>query len=190
MERVSQRVAVFIDGNNVTNGLRRNWAGRQINWRKLKENFLNTMGTVVGIFIYFSELVPRTQDEESETRLVGWRRFLSFLQREGYRVFKKEASEVYEAREVVGYKGNCDVEIAVDMTSLVATGRVDQVVLMSGDRDFVYLAEKMRSCPYGIRFIVVGFQGSTADALKNACDEFIAIDTIIAPLLNPVTNGT
>lgn len=189
-----RRLAVFIDGSNISRTLRLTYRDTQIDWSKLLEYFA-TLGTVVGVFIYFSGATPRGADDETQQqRMKQWQRFLRKLQQSGYRLFVKEPSPVYSHETVggdpVAYKTDCDVEIAVDMVALATTGRIDEIILMSGDRDFVYPVQRIRDFPYAIRVTVVSFHSSISQILRDACDEFILFDSILPSVKTTPTQVT
>lgn len=69
-------------------------------------------------------------------------------------------------------KGDWDVGITIDVLDCI--GRVDEVVLASGDGDFDLLLDKLRS--RGVGSSVYGVDGLTAQSLIRAADRYVPID--------------
>jgi uncharacterized LabA/DUF88 family protein len=67
-------------------------------------------------------------------------------------------------------KADWDVGIAMDAVKL--GHRLDALILMSGDGDFVPLIEHLHEV-YGLQVEVAAFGRSSSQRLKEACDEFI-----------------
>lgn len=70
-------------------------------------------------------------------------------------------------------KADWDVGLAVDAIS--ASPRLDTVILLTGDGDFIPLVEYLQA--HGCQVEVVSFGRSTSLRLKEACDEFVDLDT-------------
>lgn len=66
-------------------------------------------------------------------------------------------------------KADWDVGIAMDAVKL--SNRLDAIVLMSGDGDFVPLIEYLHEV-HGIQVEVAAFGRSSSQRLKDACDDF------------------
>ena len=120
------RVAVFIDGNNLFHAAR--FHNIDIDYNKLLRVLLGD-GRLLRAFFY-------TGVDVGAERQQG---FLLWMRRNGFRVIQKELKTFYDGSR----KANLDVEIAVDMLSLA--GRYDTAVLVSGDEDFVYAVNLLRS---------------------------------------------
>ena len=69
-------------------------------------------------------------------------------------------------------KADWDVGVVIDMIRL--SNKLDVMVLISGDGDYVPAVEFLRN--QGHRVEVMGFGPSTSNKLKQACDEFIDLD--------------
>ena len=69
-------------------------------------------------------------------------------------------------------KADWDVGLAVDAIS--ASSKLDTVVLLTGDGDFVPLVEYLKI--HGCQVEVVSFGRSTSLRLKEVCDEFLDLD--------------
>lgn len=81
------------------------------------------------------------------------------------------------------FKANLDIEIVLDMLRIAP--HVDEIVLVSGDGDFVPVIKELQA--YGVRIAVVttlsreaqskGYKAS--EELIDVCDEFIEIEELI-----------
>lgn len=110
--------------------------------------------------------------------------FLRFLSRSGYYVVTKPV-RVYKdyLTDEAMFKANLDIEIVLDMLRIAP--HVDEIVLVSGDGDFVPVIKELQA--YGVRIAVVttlsreaqskGYKAS--EELIDACDEFIEIEELI-----------
>jgi uncharacterized LabA/DUF88 family protein len=155
------RVAIFIDGNNLFHAARS--AGVEIDYAKLL-NFLRGESPLLRAFFY-------TGVDERAERQQG---FLLWMRRNGYRVVQKELKTFPDGTK----KANLDVEIAVDMLSLV--GNYDTAILVSGDEDFAYAINVIAY--KGVRVEVGGFRGNTSPRLIDVADRFIDFDGVIGEI--------
>jgi uncharacterized LabA/DUF88 family protein len=135
----SNKVALFIDGPNLhatTKAL-----GFDIDYKRLLKEF--THGTLLRAF-YYSAII-QDQEYSSIRPLIDW------LDYNGFTVVTKATKEFIDAGGRRKVKGNMDIELAVDAMELA--GRIDQMVLFSGDGDFRSLVEAMQR--RGVRVTVV-----------------------------------
>lgn len=169
----SHRVAVFIDYQNLENTIREDFPGKRMDWLRLAALF-RKWGNIVGVYIYLADFVDSDDPKKQRKNEAYWE-WLSWLRRNGFRVRTKLIKYV-ETPE--GRKGKCnfDVEIAVDAISLAATGRIDEIFLLSADSDFAYLTERLQN--YAVRVAVVGPAHRTATELRERCDEFITLESL------------
>jgi len=98
---------------------------------------------------------------------VDQKAFLEALRRAGYEVKVKELT----VREDGSTRGDWDVGMTIDCLAMAP--RLDTIVLVTGDGDFVPLASALSGL--GCRVEVVSFEHSTSNELIRACDEFIPI---------------
>ena len=94
--------------------------------------------------------------------------FIEVLRRLGYEVRSKDL----KIRPDGTAKGDWDMGIAIDSMSLV--NKLDTVVLISGDGDFVPLVEMLKA--NGCRVEVYSFPESTAVDLMEAATSYTPID--------------
>ena len=96
--------------------------------------------------------------------------FLLWMRRNGYRVIAKDLVQLPDGSK----KANLDVEIAVDLMSLV--GSYDTAVVVSGDGDLAYAADAVSY--RGARIEVVSLRSMTSDSLINVSDRYVDLDSI------------
>jgi uncharacterized LabA/DUF88 family protein len=135
-----ERVAVFIDGANLYSAARA--LQFDMDYKKLLEEFRQH-----GRFIrasYYTALVE-DQDFSPIRPLVDW------LDYNGYRIVTKPAREYMDANGRRRFKGDMDLEIAVDM--LETAPFMDHAFLFSGDGDFAPLAGALQR--KGVKLSVV-----------------------------------
>jgi uncharacterized LabA/DUF88 family protein len=158
----SERVAIFIDGANLYSAAK--GLTFDIDYRKLLEEFRKH-----GRFIrasYYTALVEE-QDFSPIRPLVDW------LDYNGYTLVTKPAKEYTDGAGRRRYKGDMDVEIAIDL--LQAANFADHAFLFSGDGDFVAAIEAAQR--KGMRVSVVSTIKSNppmaSDDIRRAADNFI-----------------
>jgi uncharacterized LabA/DUF88 family protein len=157
-----ERVALFIDGANLYSAAKA--LAFDMDYRKLLEEFRSR-----GRFIrasYYTALVE-DQDFSPIRPLVDW------LDYNGYTLVTKPAKEYTDATGRRRFKGDMDVELAVDLVQ--ATSYVDHAFLFSGDGDFVAAIEAAQR--KGMRVSVVSTIKSSppmaSDDIRRAADNFI-----------------
>lgn len=158
----ADRVAVFIDGANLYQAARS--LGFDIDYRRLLQSF--TDGCRLLRAYYYTALLD--EQEYSPIRpLVDW------LEYNGFTMVTKPLKEFTQATGRRKYKGNMDIEIAVDVMEIAA--HVDHIVLISGDGDFRRLVESVQR--RGVRVTVISTVRTSppmaADELRRQADRFI-----------------
>ena len=158
----NDRIALFIDGANLYSAAKN--LGFDIDYKKLLAEF-RTRGVLVRAY-YYTALVEN-EDYSPIRPLVDW------LDYNGYALVTKTAREYTDREGRKRWRGDMDVEIAVDMMELAP--HVDHVVLFSGDGDFRRLVEAMQR--KGVRVTVVSTVKSqppmASDDLRRQSDVFI-----------------
>ena len=147
----NQRVAVFIDAQNLYHSARSLFGGRV--------NFKNLLQTAVGgrqLIRAFSYVISTKTGEEKP--------FFEALIKLGIEMREKELQEFFGGAK----KGDWDVGLAID--AIRTAEIVDTVVIASGDGDFVPLVEYLKN--QGRRVEIIAFGRSSSGKLKEACDEF------------------
>ncbi|MZR30787.1 NYN domain-containing protein [Sneathiella litorea] len=159
-----ERIALFIDGSNLYAAARA--LGFDIDYKRLLGEFA-AQGRLVRAF-YYTALIE--DQEYSPIRpLVDW------LDYNGYTMVTKPTKEFTDSTGRRKYKGNMDIELAIDMMELA--GHIDHAVLFSGDGDFRRLVESIQR--QGVRVTVVSTVKSQppmiADELRRQADFFIEL---------------
>ncbi len=175
--REDERVQVFIDGPNLFNAAR--GLGFDIDYKKLREEF-----GVVGKFIrasYYTGIID-SDEPNPLLPLVDW------LDYNGYTLVTRVAREYTDQNGDRRYKGNMDVELAVDMLE----SNADHVVLFSGDGDFVPVVESLKR--RGVRVTVISSIKSQppmiSNDLRRAADNFVDLQDLQTLIARPPRDNT
>lgn len=149
-----KKLAVFVDVQNLYYTVRQAY-GRHFDYgvflRQLRER-----GEVVEAYAY---AIDRGDPKQQQ--------FQQILRNLGFTVKLKP----FIQRSDGSAKGDWDVGITIDV--LDAAGRVDEVVLASGDGDFDLLLERLRTL--GVASCVYGVPALTAQSLIRAADAFVPV---------------
>ncbi len=73
-------------------------------------------------------------------------------------------------------KNASDIGLVIDAMDILHAGHFDGFVLVSSDSDFTRLASRIRE--QGLTVIGIG-EAKAPDALKNACNRFVAIENLV-----------
>lgn len=79
-------------------------------------------------------------------------------------------------------KNASDIGLVIDAMDILHAGHFDGFVLVSSDSDFTRLASRIRE--QGLTVVGIG-EAKAPDALKNACNRFVAIENIIGSTDTP-----
>lgn len=79
-------------------------------------------------------------------------------------------------------KNASDIGLVIDAMDVLHAGHFDGFVLVSSDSDFTRLASRIRE--QGLTVIGIG-EAKAPDALKNACNRFVAIENIVTDTPDP-----
>src|SRR2546421_10339015 len=140
MSSTTDKIALFIDGANLYATAKT--LGFDIDYRRLLKEFQGR-GTLLRAFYYTA--IIEDQEFSSIRPLVDW------LDYNGYTVVTKATEEYVDASGRRKAKGDMHIELAVD--TMEPAGRIDEMVLFSGDGDFRALVEAV---PHrGVRVTVV-----------------------------------
>lgn len=148
----NQRVAVFIDAQNMYHSARSLFGGRV--------NFKAVLQTAVGgrqLIRAFSYVIRTKTGEEKA--------FLDALLKAGIELRVKDLQEFYGGAK----KGDWDVGLTVDAVRTAEI--VDTIVIASGDGDFIPLVEYLKN--QGRRVEIMAFGKSTSGKLKEVADDFV-----------------
>ncbi len=152
MKHKSQRVAVFIDAQNMYHSARSLFGGR-LNFKELLKTAVSGR-QLIRAFGY----VIRTKTGEEKP-------FIDAILKLGIETREKDLQEFFGGAK----KADWDVGIAVD--AIRTAEIVDTIVLASGDGDFIPLVEYLKN--QGRRVEVMAFGPSASGKLREIVDEFI-----------------
>ena len=163
----TDRLALFIDGSNLYSAAK--GLGFDIDYKRLLEEF-QKRGVLIRAY-YYTALVE-DQDYSPIRPLVDW------LDYNGYTLVTKSAREYTDSHGRKRWRGDMDIEIAVDMLEIA--NHADHVVLFSGDGDFRRLVEAVQR--KGVRVTVVSTVKSqppmASDDLRRQADEFVDLNDL------------
>ena len=153
---VEQRVGVFVDVQNMYYSAK--------NLFNAKVNFANILKEAVKgrRLVRAIAYVIRADIKEE-------RSFFDALEKIGYEVKAKDLQTFAGGAK----KGDWDIGIAMDTIELAH--KLDTIILVSGDGDFVALVEHLRRA-LGCRIEVMAFGKSSSGKLKEEADIFIDMD--------------
>ncbi|MGQ9707627.1 MAG: LabA-like NYN domain-containing protein [bacterium] len=156
------KTGVFLDVQNVQETFERQ--SKEVRYDSIIRHIITTGNREKGD-CKFVAFVPYRRDDERRQRLID---ALSF---QGYRVVAKPVRE----RPDGTIKANMDIEITLEILSM--SEWLDEIVLVTGDGDFVALVDWLSK--RGKRVITIGLgRGYTSVELIRACDEYINLDEI------------
>ncbi|HLZ77106.1 NYN domain-containing protein [Phenylobacterium sp.] len=158
----TDRLALFIDGANLHAAAKN--LGFDIDFKRLLEEF-RKRGLLIRAY-YYTTLVE-DQDYSPIRPLVDW------LDYNGFTLVTKPAKEYTDRDGRKRYRGDMDIELAVDMLELAP--KADHMVLFSGDSDFASLVAAVQR--KGVRVTVVSTLKSqppmASDDLRRQADAFV-----------------
>lgn len=164
------RLLVLVDESNIGSSVRT--AGRGLDWLKLRD-FLAGPATgreLIEMVVYagLPPAMPIWQEERDKKN-----KFVQWLRANGFLVITKDGSPADEGR----YKANVDVMMAIDALELSVQMQPDVVILVTGDTDFAYLADKLRR--RGIRVEVASVAQNLGNLLRSAANDVIDLAGLI-----------
>ena len=150
-----QRVGVFVDVSNMYYSAK--------NLYQAKVDFSNVLKNAVSarrLIRAFAYVIKADVGAEKD--------FFDALSMQGFEVRAKELQTFYGGAK----KGDWDVGLCMDVIRLM--DKIDVMVLVSGDGDYVDLLEYSRS--RGVRTEVIGFGRNTSGKLVETSDDFTDMD--------------
>ena len=151
MKHKEQRVAVFIDVQNMYHSAR-NLYNARVNFKEVVKEAVASR-KLIRAFAY----VVRTKTGEEKA-------FFEALEKSGIEIRVKDLQEFYGGAK----KADWDVGMALD--AVRTSEIVDALVIVSGDGDFLPLVEYLKG--KGRRVEVMAFDRTTSQKLKEAVDDF------------------
>lgn len=149
----AQRVAVLIDVQNMYHSAK-NLYGSRVNFKEVLKT------TVAGRqLVRALAYVIRTESGEEKP-------FLEALTKIGIE------TKIKDLQIFPGGMKKADWDVGMAMDAIKLGNKVDAIILMSGDGDFVPLINNLREVE-GLQIEVVAFARSASQKLKEATDDFI-----------------
>lgn len=156
IKHIGQRVGVLIDVQNLYYSARNLYDAR-VNFREILKLAVSQRN-LIRVFAY----VVRTKTGEEKP-------FFEALIKLGIETRVKDLQEFYGGQK----KADWDVGLVIDAVRMAPS--IDALVLVSGDGDFVSLAEYLKN--QGKRVEVIAFGRSASSRLKEEADEFIDLES-------------
>ena len=150
-----QRVAIFIDTQNLYHSAK--------NLYKSKVNFGAVVATALG-----NRRLVRALSYVVNTESVEESAFFDALEKVGIEIKTKDLQIFYGGAK----KADWDVGMAVDAIKMAH--KVDAIILVTGDGDFIALVEYVKS--QGCQVEAVTFGRSASGKLREVVDDFIDLD--------------
>ncbi len=151
-----QRVGVFVDVQNMYYSARALYSAK-VNFKEILKDAVRGRKLIRAI----AYAVKAGEKDEST--------FYQALDAIGFEVKLKELQVFY------GGNKKADWDIGIAMDSIELASKLDTIVLISGDGDFIPLVEHLGRA-LGCRVEVMAFGRSTSSKLRDAADEFIDLD--------------
>ena len=151
-----QRVGVFVDVQNMYYSAK-NMYKAKVNFAQILKEAVNDR-SLVRVLTY----VIKADIKEEKN-------FFDALSKIGYEVKSKDLQTFVGGAK----KGDWDIGIAMDMIELAP--KLDTLVLVSGDGDFVDLLQHIKRA-MGCRVEVMAFGKTSSSKLREEADEFIDMD--------------
>ncbi len=158
-----RRVMIVGDADN-TNMSAKSF-NRRVDWPKLRDYLADPKEgrELIEMVLYVG--LPPERDRFKEQRKTK-EKFIYWAKRCGFLVVAKEGKSKGN-----DYETNVDVVMAMDTVEIAYEVKPDIVVLVTGDSDFAFLAEKLRR--KGIRVEVASVEQALGNDLKNAANSVI-----------------
>jgi len=153
IKQQDQRVGIFIDAQNLYHTAKHIY--------KRKVNFANVVKDVLAgrSLVRAIAYVITTENEDEKA-------FLGALNKAGIETKSKDLQIFYDGSK----KADWDIGLAIDCVSMAP--KLDAIVIISGDGDFVPLCEFLRY-HHGVQVEVATFGQSASSSLKAVADDFL-----------------
>lgn len=160
---IKGRVYVFVDAANIF------YTQRTLRWRvsyeKLKRYFQEECGQSLGKLFVYTAFDPDRPLQK---------KFLDMLDINGYIVRTKEVKRIRVAKGVYEWKGDFDVELAMDV--LDSLSEFETAVLLSGDSDFAPVVKRMKENHK--RVIVMSAKHHVSRELIQLADKYVNLKNL------------
>jgi uncharacterized LabA/DUF88 family protein len=143
---IAQSVAILVDGNNIERSL---------------EGVYNSQS----IMINFDVLIPKLLRKRGLNRLIYFREGKNISSKLAERLHSKYFGSVRPCHK------SADIPLSINATQLAS--KVDAIIIMSGDSDYVELVRHLKS--EGVRVEICAVESTTAEVLRDEADYFFPI---------------
>lgn len=159
----TRRVLILADSDNTF--LAAQSFNRKLDWLKIRDYLANPKEgrELIEMVIYVG--LPPARERFEEQRKTK-EKFIYWAKSNGFLVVPKEGKAKGD-----DYETNIDIVMAMDAVELALDVRPDIVVLVTGDSDFAYLAQKLRR--RGMRVEVASVEQSLGNDLKIAASSVV-----------------
>lgn len=144
--KINQSVAILIDGNNI-------------------EMSLQTLVKDKNALVDFDTLIPKLLDGRGLNRLIYFREGKSISEKLADRLLNHFHGSVMPCHK------SADIPLTIKATQIAP--KVDTIVILSGDSDYVELVRHLRG--EGVRVEIAAVQQTTAKILVDEADHFTPI---------------
>jgi uncharacterized LabA/DUF88 family protein len=157
---------VFIDGNNLYFGLKKNIGNYNLNYQKFIQRVIGDFELVRA---YFYTALFRKDD--NEMLFNSQQKFLTYLQEVPY--LQVTTGRIEKRGETLVEKG-VDVNLAVDLVRFAARRLYDVAIIVTGDGDYAPAVNAVKDM--GLHVENVFFIDEVSVHLKQVCDKFTPLD--------------
>jgi len=140
---ISQSVAILIDGNNV-------------------ERSIHSLTNVKNAMLNFDTLIPHLLDNRALNRLIYFR--------EGRSISSKLADRLHKHYHGSVVPCHKSADIPLSITAMQLAQKVDTIIIMSGDSDYVELVRHLKT--EGVRVEIAAVEKDTAGILRDEANYF------------------
>lgn len=165
------KVAIFIDAANLSYASK--LLNTTINFNLLLPHMMERFRWSVINAFYYTALINHDSGFIERQNQMDW------LRTHGFTVKTKPAKQFRRDDGTVRTKGNMDIEMAVGMVRASESGRLDRLVMLSGDGDFTALVEYIQETK-GVPVTVVSPEAMTARELRSMCNQYIDLKELVS----------
>ena len=144
---ISQTVAILIDGNNI-------------------ERSIHDQTKDANTMLNFDKLIPKLLGNRGLNRLIYFR--------EGKQISQKLKDRLHEFFHGSVRPCHKSADIPLSINAMQLASKVDTIVIMSGDSDYIELVRHLKS--EGVRVEIASVDATTAHIMKEECDHHYRIN--------------
>lgn len=144
---ISQTVAILIDGNNI-------------------ERSIHDQTKDANTMLNFDKLIPKLLGNRGLNRLIYFR--------EGKQISQKLRDRLHEFFHGSVRPCHKSADIPLSINAMQLASKVDTIVIMSGDSDYIELVRHLKS--EGVRVEIASVDATTAHIIKEECDHHYRIN--------------